>query len=119
MMRPLGTFGIALIALQLLTVARPAEAAAVTVDNSGTTVALAAKLTAQYRYVVIKNQSAIATLACTDDGSTPAIGAAGSYDAPPGVSLTWGPGANGGPVFGGPFKCISSAASSPASVTAR
>lgn len=76
-------------------------------------VCLNAKTTAPYRLIAIANQSATATISVTDNGLTPAVGAGGSWDIPPGTTRTW---SSSNVVFVGPMTVISSASSTPVTV---
>lgn len=91
----------------------PATGTCACTVGTGATTCLAAKTAAPYRDVVIQNLSASATIACTDDGSTPAIGAAGSWTIAPGTTSQW---ASSNVAFTGPFICIASAAATPVTV---
>lgn len=71
--------------------------------GAAATVCAAAKTTLPYRDVVIDNESTAATIACTDDGSTPAPNTAGSYTMGPGATRQW---AAANALFIGPFTCI-------------
>lgn len=81
----------------------------VTITSSSATYAAAAPR----QYISISNQSATATISCRF-GGTAAINGAGSYDLAPGVTRVW----NSQPIPSDVFNCISSAATSPATLGA-
>ena len=87
--------------------------AAVTVTNSSAQ-ALAA-VTGSRLFLSIDNESTTATIACAFS-ATAAINTAGSYTIAPGMTRVWGAGTPEIPVPGGPVNCISSAATSPATI---
>src|SRR5262249_17618592 len=93
----------------------PAWAGSCTI-GTGASVCVPANTTKPYKLVAIGNQSATATISVTDDGSTPAIGAAGSWDIAPGATRIWG---NGVSSFSGAFQAISSAGATPVTYTAQ
>jgi hypothetical protein len=99
----------------MLFAAPAAHAASATVGTTAAIVVAAKSTQGGYRSVTICNQSASATISVTDDGTTPVIGAAGSYDIPPGACRHWG---DSDVVFIGPFTGVASASSTPVSYTA-
>jgi hypothetical protein len=96
----------------LIAASAPAFAAPCTVGTSPI-VCLAAKTTHPYRLMVVDNESTTATIACTDDGTTPAINTAGSYTMPLGTTRTW---SAANVEFIGPLTCIASGAATPVTV---
>lgn len=66
-------------------------------------------------FLSVSNESETATIACRI-GGTPDFHAAGSYTLAPGQSIQWGPTGTQFPVPGGAVNCISSEASSPATI---
>lgn len=82
--------------------------------GTGSTACLNANTTAPYRAITVDNESTTATIAVTDDGTTPAINTAGSYTIPPGQTRSWPTGPN--ITFVGPLNVIGSAASTPVTV---
>lgn len=67
-------------------------------------------------FLAIVNESAAATIACAFS-ATAAANTAGSYTIGPGLTRVWGPGTNEVPgAPGGAVNCISSAATSPATI---
>jgi hypothetical protein len=82
--------------------------------GTGSTVCLNAKTTASYRVITVDNESATAIIACTDDGTTPALNTAGSWTIQPLQTRQWptGPNLN----HSGPLNCLSNTASTPVTV---
>ena len=65
----------------------------------------------------IDNESSSATIACALNNSTAAINTAGSYTMPPNTTRLWSlDSRNERQVFAGVLNCISSAATSPATI---
>lgn len=81
--------------------------------GTGAVTVLSAKTTSGWRLMLVDNESTSATIACTDDGTTPAINAAGSYTIPPGGTRVW---QASNVVFAGPMICLASAGSTPVTV---
>lgn len=86
---------------------------AATVTNASATMVAAS--TGPRVFVAITNESATATIAC-NFGGTAVANTAGNYTLGPGTTRTWGPGTEEYPVPGGAINCISSAATSPATI---
>lgn len=84
-----------------------------TVTNSSTQ--MLAAVTGSRLFLSIDNESATATIACAFS-ATATANTAGSYTIGPGATRTWGPGTAEVPVPGGAVNCISSAATSPATI---
>lgn len=82
---------------------------AVTVANASTT--------KPYKAITIDNESTSATIACTDDGTTPAINTAGSWTIAPGLTRQWPTGPEVS--YGSAIQCIASASSTPVTVKAQ
>lgn len=101
-------------ALALVAGAGGAQAGGCTVGTSAVT-CVPARTTAPYRSVDIGDESASASIACTDDGSTPALNAAGSYTIGPLAARHWG---QANTVYSGPFKCVGSGAGTPVTFSA-
>jgi hypothetical protein len=66
-------------------------------------------------FLSIDNESATANIAC-NFGGTAALNTAGSYTIAAGTTRTWGPVNKDNPLSGAAINCISSAASSPATI---
>ncbi len=66
-------------------------------------------------FLSIDNESTTATIACRADGGTAALNTTGSYTILPGTTRTW-TGSQQSPLIGGVVNCISSAATSPATM---
>ena len=66
-------------------------------------------------FLSIDNESATATIACSF-GGTAAANTAGSYTISPGITRVWGPVSTDMPLSGAAINCISSVASSPATI---
>lgn len=100
----------------ILSIVAPTLAAEspVTVGTGATTV-LAAATTRPYRNVAIANQHATAVISCRPSATTPAIGAAGSFDIQPKNTRSWN---SANVTWNGPFTCISDTASTPVTVEA-
>jgi hypothetical protein len=68
-------------------------------------------------FLSIDNESGTATISCNITGGTAAANTAGSYTIGPGLTRIW-EGSQQSPLIGGAVNCISSAASSPATIEA-
>lgn len=65
----------------------------------------------------VNNESSTASIACALGNATAALNTAGSYTIPPGATLLWSlDSRNGRQVFAGVLNCISSVATSPATI---
>lgn len=84
-----------------------------TVTSSSTTMLAAA--VGIRTFLSVSNESETATIACRI-GGTAALHTAGSYTLAPGQGIQWGPGGTQFPILGGAVNCISSEASSPATI---
>jgi len=107
----LGALGGICVALGAHAATRTITAA--TVTNASTQ--MLAAVTGSRLFLAINNESTTATIACAFS-ATAAANTAGSYTIGPGVTRTWGPGTAEVPVPGGAVNCISSAATSPATI---
>lgn len=108
----LGAMGAVCVALGAYAATRTITAA--TVTNSSTQ--MLAAVAGSRLFLSINNESTTATIACAFS-ATAAANTAGSYTIGPGNTRTWGPGTYeipGAP--GGAVNCISSAATSPATI---
>jgi hypothetical protein len=92
-----------------------AGASPCTVGTSAS-VCIAARAAVPYRYIEIDDASATATIACTIDGTTPALNTAGSFTITAGTQRIF---AAANVTFGGPLTCIASAASTPVTYVAQ
>src|SRR4029079_19261931 len=107
-----GALGSVCVALGAVAATRKITAATVT---SASTQMLEA-VSGSRLFLSINNESATATIACAFS-ATAAANTAGSYTIGPGATRTWGPGTYEVPgAPGGAVNCISSAATSPATI---
>lgn len=105
--------GLVLGAAALAATGSPRTITAVTVTNLSTQ-ALAAS-NGPRLYLSINNESATATIAC-NFGGTAVANTAGNYTIGPASTRTWGPVDRESPLNGAAINCISSAATSPATI---
>lgn len=106
-----------LILAALLALAPGAAFAAACTVTGTAAVCIAAKTTAPYRTVTIAlDIAATQNIGCTDDGSAPTIGNAGTYTIVPGQDRHWG---DANTMYVGPFTCIAVSGSQPVTYTAQ